>query len=680
MGRDHAAQSYADLACFYDWFTADHDHEDWAHALETAAVTHGLRGKRMLEAACGTGNLLRPFLARGYEATGCDLTPEMLELARPKVGHEAALFVADVRSLPAIGPFDLVLCVGDVFNYFLEPADVARALTSLRRVLQPDGLALFDANTLGAYRSVFAVDRCIEDQRGVLTWRGLSRPDAASGCYAEAVVDAFTAENGHFNRATSRHRHRHYPDAELASAIAHAGLRALAVYGVTPDGVLHEEFDELAHNKRLYVVSPLRSATRKGGGRASDQEARVTGGSRRCLHEGQLGGAPSPDAGASGEGEPLSPPVTGNARALPRLPRLKPTVDVFPAPNGDIHLYRGADDDFVIESGGEATRAFLGKLDGETPVAALATSLSEDPDHGGVAGVHASVAQLLDLGVVDDAADDATLSSYDRERYDRQLRYLGDAAPPGASRAAYQSKLHESSVAILGVGGLGGAAALALTTLGLGRLLLVDGDVVELSNLNRQVLFCEADIGARKASAAAGRLREFNSNLRVEPIDAVLQGPDQIRALVDGVDLVVDAVDTPAHLIEHWVNEACFRSEIPYIAMSQFPPRVRIGPLFVPGVTGCYACQEATWRKEFPLFDALAAHRSGQPPAAAALGPTSLLIGAQVAMDVMHHLTGLRAPKSLGKAVMLNVCSMQVDVVPVLHAPECAVCGSAAAA
>lgn len=304
MERDHAAQSYADLASFYDRFTAGHDHDDWARTLEDVALAHGLTGTRLLDIACGTGNVLLRFLARGYEAVGCDLTAEMLQLARPKVGTEVELFIGDVRSLPRLEPFDLALCIGDVLNYLLEPAEVATALRSIRSALKDEGIAVFDLNTLGAYRSVFAVDRCIEDNQGLLTWRGFGTTDTRSGARVESVVDAFTARNGHFERATSRHLHRHHPHAEVARAITEAGLACLAVYGVTPDGVLHEEVEELAHTKRLYVVKPISSATRKGGHCASDQEARVAGGSGRRLQQGQLEGMPSLGAEASGEGKP----------------------------------------------------------------------------------------------------------------------------------------------------------------------------------------------------------------------------------------------------------------------------------------------------------------------------------------------------------------------------------------
>ena len=76
-----------------------------------------------------------------------------------------------------------------------------------------------------------------------------------------------------------------------------------------------------------------------------------------------------------------------------------------------------------------------------------------------------------------------------------------------------------------------------------------------------------------------------------------------IAETIAGYDLVIDACDWPAHDIERWINSACFAARIPFIAMSHFPPVARVGPLYVPGVTGCFSCQEIAYRRTFPLYD-----------------------------------------------------------------------------
>jgi bacteriocin biosynthesis cyclodehydratase domain-containing protein len=276
---------------------------------------------------------------------------------------------------------------------------------------------------------------------------------------------------------------------------------------------------------------------------------------------------------------------------------------------------------------------------------------------------------------MEDAADDDVLGFAVR-RYERQLRYFGDVAPPGVARADYQRRLEASRVVVLGLGGLGGWAAYALAGTGVGTLVIVDGDEVEWSNLNRQLLYRESDLGRAKAPAAARTLRSFNSSIRVEPIEHMLRSEDEVAAVVAGADFVVDAADQPVHDIERWVNAACFRSGVPYVMMSQFPPLVRLGPTYVPGRTGCYACQETRWRERHSLFDELADHRARRPSPAASFGPACGLIGSQVAVDVVHYLTGISQPATLGMSLTVDLRTLAIARESVERLSDCLVCST----
>ncbi|HYN41089.1 MAG TPA: ThiF family adenylyltransferase, partial [Thermoanaerobaculia bacterium] len=120
------------------------------------------------------------------------------------------------------------------------------------------------------------------------------------------------------------------------------------------------------------------------------------------------------------------------------------------------------------------------------------------------------------------------------DRYSRQVlfRPLGEAG---------QARIRAARVLVAGCGGLGAESASLLARAGVGFLRIVDRDVVELSNLQRQALFEEADVreGLPKAVAAARRLARVNTDVAVEPV-VVDMGPKNVRELLDGIDLVVD--------------------------------------------------------------------------------------------------------------------------------------------
>jgi molybdopterin-synthase adenylyltransferase len=351
-----------------------------------------------------------------------------------------------------------------------------------------------------------------------------------------------------------------------------------------------------------------------------------------------------------------------------KRPRIKRTTQRMEAPNGDLYLLRpSAGADIHIEDPDAKGRRLLAALDGKRTREELIGSF-------GQAEVCDLLAQLEELGVVEDAADDELIAPDVMARFDRQLRYFSDISS-GPTASECQERLESSRVAVLGVGGLGGWSALNLACCGIGEMLLIDFDRVELNNLNRQVLYSEADIGELKVAAAAERLRAFNSSMRVEARVQRLDGENAIAEAIDGYDLVIDSCDWPAHDIEHWINSACFAAGIPFIAMSHFPPVARVGPLYVPGVTGCYACQEAGYRRTYPLYDVAIEQQRRKASPAATLGPACGLIGGQVGLDVMHLLTGLAQPSTLGVGLIYDLRTMEVEHEPVVPEPGCPVCG-----
>lgn len=349
-------------------------------------------------------------------------------------------------------------------------------------------------------------------------------------------------------------------------------------------------------------------------------------------------------------------------------PRIKRTTEQIEAPNGDLYLLRpSAGTDIQIENPDAEGRRLLAALDG---------SLERDEleERFGKAAVGDLLAQLEELGLVEDADDDDLIPASVSRRYDRQIRYFSDITT-GPPPSQCQARLESARVVVLGVGGLGGASALSLACCGIGEMLLIDGDRVEETNLNRQILYTEADIGRPKVEAAADRLRAFNSRVRLETHAERMDGKDAIAEAIQGFDLVIDAADWPAHDIEEWVNETCFAAEIPYITMSHFPPVARVGPLFVPGVTGCFACQVATYRRNYPMFDVVIEQRRARQSPVATMGPACNLIGGQVGLDVMHHLTGLAEPSTQGMGHIYDLRTMEVEREPVVPEPDCHVCG-----
>jgi molybdopterin/thiamine biosynthesis adenylyltransferase len=286
--------------------------------------------------------------------------------------------------------------------------------------------------------------------------------------------------------------------------------------------------------------------------------------------------------------------------------------------------------------------------------------------------VEAVIDALDAAGVLLDAAALDALPVAVRERAERQLVLLGREA--GGDAVGAQQRLSGARVALLGLGGFGSWAALGLAGAGVGTIVGIDHDHVERSNLNRQVLYGDADIGAPKARAAARALAHHNPAVRFVGVPRRIDGAPAVRELVAGCDLVIDTIDEPPHLANRWVSAGCFAAGVPFLTVSQQPPLIRLGPLYVPGRTGCVACMEAGQRARYPLYDAI--ERADQLARQhASSGPASATGAALAVHEALRFLIG-GDTATVGRARRVDLSTLAVSDEPVRAVAGCPVCAA----
>lgn len=348
-------------------------------------------------------------------------------------------------------------------------------------------------------------------------------------------------------------------------------------------------------------------------------------------------------------------------------PLLKNTVEAR-ASNDRVWLLCGAaEDDLVIEQAVDLVRALLPLMDGRRSRADLVAALSDDHD---AATVELAIDELAAAGVVLDAAALDVLPAPVRERAERQLVLLARDAGDDAAHA--QQRLMRARVALLGLGGFGSWAALGLAGAGVGTIVGIDHDHVEPSNLNRQVLYGSADVGAGKAQVAARAVTAHNPAVRFVAVPRRIDGPQTVQQLVAGCDLVIDTIDEPPHLANRWVSEGCFAAGVPFLTISQQPPLIRVGPLYVPGRTGCVACMEAGQRASYPLFDEIeAAEQLARQHASS--GPASAAGAALAVHDALRFLIGGEAG-TIGRARRIDLRTLKTTHETVQPRAGCPIC------
>jgi molybdopterin/thiamine biosynthesis adenylyltransferase len=220
--------------------------------------------------------------------------------------------------------------------------------------------------------------------------------------------------------------------------------------------------------------------------------------------------------------------------------------------------------------------------------------------------------------------------------------------------------LADKNVLVVGAGGLGGPALLALGAAGVGRLTLLDDDAVETTNLNRQPLFGEVDVGARKAEAAARRLSRLYPRVRVEALDRRFDAEGALD-LVLAADVVLDGSDNfPTRFL---ASDAAVMANRPLVHAGILRYTAQLLTV-VPGRTGCLRC----------LFE------EPPPPGAVpgcaeagVLGPLAGLAGALMAGEALRLLAGERGAYA-GRLVIFEARPARTRVVVVRRRPGCPAC------
>jgi sulfur-carrier protein adenylyltransferase/sulfurtransferase len=248
-----------------------------------------------------------------------------------------------------------------------------------------------------------------------------------------------------------------------------------------------------------------------------------------------------------------------------------------------------------------------------------------------------------------------TLSTSERARYQRHLT-LAEIG------AAGQEKLKAARVLVVGAGGLGSPAALYLAAAGCGTVGLVDCDRVELSNLQRQVLFDSRDLERSKAEAGRERLASLNPDIRVVAHALELKAAN-VRAVFKDYDLVLDGTDRLA--TRYLVNDACVILGLPLVsaAIHRFEGQVMT---YVPGRGPCYRCV-------FPQAPEGVVPNCAQ---AGVLGVLPGVLGTLQATEAIKLITGVGEPL-LGRLLTYDALEMRFQEFRVARRPDCAVCGNA---
>ncbi|WP_103353584.1 ThiF family adenylyltransferase [Amycolatopsis sp. CA-128772] len=324
--------------------------------------------------------------------------------------------------------------------------------------------------------------------------------------------------------------------------------------------------------------------------------------------------------------------------------------------------------------------ALLAALDGSRTTDQVVAELVHRHPGRSEADVRTAVGDLVRAGYVEDAGAPPpaglTAAEQGRHRRGRALFRWMDRTPRRTSWDT-QLLLRGARVVVVGIGGVGCTAAQTLVVSGVGHVHCVEPDVVELSNLNRQILFTERDLGRPKVDAAVERLSAYDSGVLVTGERSAVDGPAGLRKLATGFDVLLLAADQPPE-IRSWANQACVATGTAWVHGGYHGPQVSCG-VYRPGTGPCHDCgRVAELERQAalpPVTCSPSAARTARPHAANA-------VSAGVAGQLAAHLT---LSLITGVPAVRTNCQYGVNLVtlqdsfalgPEAPRPDCPACGN----
>lgn len=239
------------------------------------------------------------------------------------------------------------------------------------------------------------------------------------------------------------------------------------------------------------------------------------------------------------------------------------------------------------------------------------------------------------------------LSERERERYKRQILLFGEEG---------QERLKAAHIFIAGAGGLGSPIALYLAVAGIGTITIVDMDTVDQSNLNRQILHTDRDVGKKKTVSAMEKLQKYNADITINAIDTRIDA-DNVSDLVGRANGIVDAMDN--YPVRYLLNRTALIKKVPF-----FHGAIRgycgQATTILPGETPCLECifPKAPPKEVFPV-----------------IGVTPGVIGTVQATEVIKYLTGSGRLLS-GRLFMWDGLTATSEEIAIAQNPTCPACGT----
>ena len=351
-------------------------------------------------------------------------------------------------------------------------------------------------------------------------------------------------------------------------------------------------------------------------------------------------------------------------------PRLSPSVSVVPLGDGVVEFFKTNTRQQVrLRTPDDTILRIVNGLDGTKDASEIAT------EHGATSQSVASLLSCLERnGILDNVEPSSDFDAY--EVFRRPVSFLQDFSASHEHLVRMWDALRSARVVVVGLGAVGSWVACCLVQTGVKRLVLVDPDVVELSNLHRQLGYRTSDVGRPKVDALSDALMRYRPDLDIERCPVELS-EGSLERIEGGVDLVINCADKPTvDQTSKWVGGYCMPRGIPHIVGGGYNLHLSlIGQTVIPGRTACVRCFERQLERDNEIDPTRVKKLQVPNRKVGSLGPLCALNASMVAMEAVKVLTGCTDPANANRRGEFDITTMAVSYTAYERLDDCDWCG-----
>ncbi|HFE9851573.1 TPA: ThiF family adenylyltransferase [Enterococcus faecalis] len=359
----------------------------------------------------------------------------------------------------------------------------------------------------------------------------------------------------------------------------------------------------------------------------------------------------------------------------PQLKRAYPTVfidnNVYVGGFGTITKY--------TDTAG-AIELLFEKMDGNNTISEIVTSVKNEYSQFSEEEIIKAINGISEDGFLEDKnlIGSEVLSEYELSRYHRNINFFSSYLTLKDNKYKLQKKLSQATIGIIGLGGLGSHIVYDLAGLGIGTIKAVEFDKVDISNLNRQILYDYEDIGISKAELAKKRIIKFNPKIKFYVSEKKIQSANDVENEFKDCDLLILVADRPKTLLAGWVNEAIVKLNIPLFCAGLEAQRA-MHYTIIPHQTGCIECWKKNVEDEHPVSHALLEERRRLNLVGdnTAIVPLVSTITGFICAEIVKYLTGIGELTTVGKLKTIDFSTMTTVISETWEKNKnCQICGN----